>query len=416
MTMSALDLTIRPPESPAEIEAFFRLATETFIPGVDPGSEAARWQRYVTTAPDREAYLMRSAFHDGRYLGGYLMHTRSLRLGAARLRTGCISAVVTHPEHRRQGVAAGLMRDAISLAQAHRCVLLLLGGIPEFYHRFGYIDVLDITEHAVSRARIAAQPPSAFRVRPVTLADVGALLALYQRHYGSRRGSFDWSPAQMEHKLRLRLPDNPPLLAEDPAGRPCGYLISPWTPDDIYTAEIAADDWPALLALLQQRAQAMPAPPGARDEMVWPLPPDSRTFYLLADRLPVRSETRHLPREGWLARPAHLPSLFHAMLPEWQVGWRRRAPGWSGTITLAVGDEACGLELGLGGVALLERRPEGGQAVRLTPEVFTQLLFGFRPVWWAAEQPGQEIAEELVPVLEALFPLQPVWIAGSDAF
>src|SRR6266536_2191689 len=60
---------------------------------------------------------------------------------------------------------------------------------------------------------------------------------------------------------------------------------------------------------------------------------NSRTFYLLADRLPVRSATRHQPREGWLARPAHLPTLFQAMLPEWQAGWRRRSPDWSGTVT-----------------------------------------------------------------------------------
>src|SRR5439155_23570982 len=109
-------------------------------------------------------------------------------------------------------------------------------------------------------------------------------------HYGPYHGSFAWTPAQVAHKLALRLPGNPPLVALEPEGRPCGYLIPPWSPEDVYSAELAADHWPALLALLQHYARHQPPGPDARDEMVWPLPLDSPTFYLLADRLPVRSE------------------------------------------------------------------------------------------------------------------------------
>src|SRR5207248_966565 len=137
--------------------------------------------------------------------------------------------------------------------------LLLLGGIPDFYDRFGYVDVLDIAQHAVERPRIMAEPASACSVRPVALADAPVVLALYQRHYGPYRGSFDWTPAQVAHKLALRMPDNPPLLAVEPDGRPCGYLIPPWSPEGVSSGEIAADHWPALLALLQQHA--CPQPP-----------------------------------------------------------------------------------------------------------------------------------------------------------
>jgi hypothetical protein len=67
-------------------------------------------------------------------------------------------------------------------------------------------------------------------------------------------------------------------------------------------------------------------------------------------------------------------------------------------------------------VRLDERPAAGAPQVRLSPEVFTQLLFGFRPAWWAAEQVGQVAPETLLPVLAALFPLEATWVAGSDAF
>lgn len=414
--MSAPGLTIRPPATPAEFDAFFRLATETFVGSADVERVAAGWLEHVATAPQDAPYHLRAAYCGGLYLGGCVMQERVLRLGAARLRTGCIAAVVTHPDHRGQGIAAALMQDATRFARGLRYSLLLLGGISDFYHRFSYTDVLDITEHAVERAALLEEPASPCTLRPARMADAPALLTLYERHHGSRRGSFERSLPQQEHYQRLRQAmGDLPLLALDPDGTPRGYLIHPWTPDDTYTAELAADHWPALLALLQHEARR-PEPAEGPKELVYPLPPDSPTFYLLADHLPVRSRTLHQPREGWMARPAHLPTLFQAMLPQWQASWERRRVGWRGTMTLTVGEERCVLEAEERCLRLREGGSATDHPVRLSEEVFTQLLFGFRPAAWAAEQPGQQVPEALLPVLEVLFPLEAAWIAGSDAF
>jgi hypothetical protein len=242
------------------------------------------------------------------------------------------------------------------------------------------------------------------------------MLALYERHYGPYPGSFERSMAQQEHLLRFRLQHNPPMLAVDPEGRPHGYLIHPWSPEETYTTEVAADDWPALLALLVHAAHHRPSPSDRRDAVLWPLPPDSPMFYRLADRLPVRSQTHFHPNEGWMARPGHLPTLFQAMLPEWQARWQGSGRDWIGTLALTVGDEAYRLELGPDGVRLRDHRRDMANAVTLCPQVFAQLLLGYRPVRWAAEQPGQQVSEDLLPLLDVLFPTAPAWIAGSDAF
>lgn len=54
--------------------------------------------------------------------------------------------------------------------------------------------------------------------------------------------------------------------------------------------------------------------------------------------------------------------------------------------------------------------------MRFSQQVFTQLVFGFRPVTWAAIQAGQRVPDELVAILDVLFPHKQSWIAGSDYF
>ncbi len=63
--------------------------------------------------------------------------------------------------------------------------------------------------------------------------------------------------------------------------------------------------------------------------------------------------------------------------------------------------------------------PTGGGAelaVRLQPGALTQLLFGFRPLWWIAAQRGNRIPQRARGVLDALLPAGPAWVAPTDSF
>ena len=147
-----------------------------------------------------------------------------MRMGAARLPTGCIGAVVTYPAYRHQGVATALMHDAIDYARSHQYPLLLLDGIPKFYYRYSYIDMFDQSTQDIDRAAILAQPLSPLSVRPATQADAASILALYERHFGSYTGSFTRTVEKQAHRLQFRSPDNPIWLAIDSKGLPQGFL------------------------------------------------------------------------------------------------------------------------------------------------------------------------------------------------
>src|SRR5258707_12542793 len=188
---SSPDFSIRSPQNSAEIETFFRLNAQAFRPDEDQDIVAAQRRRYITQVPDFRSSQLRGAYLGTSYVGGYSLLERTMCFGPARLRTGCISGVVTHPDYRHQGIASVLMQDAINYAQGQQYALLFLHGIPGFYYQFGYTDVLeDIPWHYIDRELIPEQSSEAYAIRSATGGDAPALLTLYHRPFNDYLGSF----------------------------------------------------------------------------------------------------------------------------------------------------------------------------------------------------------------------------------
>jgi len=403
MMRQMTDITIRSAATSDELDAFFLLAAQTFAPDSYPPVAASRWRQRVEGTPGYVPGQVRCALVGTTLIGGYILYERMMRLGSVVVPTGCFASLVVHPDWRGHGIATALMHDVTMRAHERHLGLILLDGIAGFYSRFGYVDVFDTTRHTVSRASLAAWSRSPYHVRPATLDDAPVLLELYERHYAGYSGSFVRSLAWQRHDLAWRLPDHPPLLACDETGQVRGYLLLPLYAPRHHAVEAAADDWNAALALLQYHASAV----ADATDIDWSLPPDSPTFYTLADRLNLTSRTYRRPDEGWMALPAHLPTLFAALAPLFEERWR------------VVGGEAFRLQIGDAALMLAVGQGSGAPerlTVVLTPQGFVQLLFGFRPAHWIAHQPGVSIPAAILPTLDALFPTGHAWIAGSDAF
>ena len=416
-------LIVRALETPAEIDVFFRLGIQSFAPEI-PSEELAKraegWRDAVLRMPSYVPGQLRGAFlADGTFVGGCNVYERWMSFGPARLRTGCVNGVLTLPDYRHRGVGTAIMMEALSYAQSRGQALLLLDGIPGFYRRLGYADVLDITEHAIAGQEILAQPPSPYSVRTATPDDASAVLGLYRRHFGPYPGSFERSLEEQRGMIESRPPFNPIPLAVGEDGAPRGYLLFDEMHRGAHAAEITAEDWLAALALLQHHARGVASSSAPESELWWPLPPDSATLYDIAERLPVHSHTKINPDSDWMARPASLPALFRSLLPLWHERWARHAAPWAGVLALEVGNAegaACALELGPSSLKLVEFQPGQPHTVRLSPQAFTQLVFGYRSVSWAARQAGQSVPAELRPALEVLLPRVQAWIPGSDTF
>lgn len=427
------DIVVRPLQSDTEIEAYNRLGAEAFWRSLDIDTATRLRLQLQQSMPEFDPIQRRGAFHDGTLLAGYEIFERYMHIGESHVRTGCIGGVVADPRYRMQGVATTMLRDAIAFATVRGHSLLLLDGIANFYHRFGFVDIFDRTDHAIRLDSIPQDPPAGYSIQPVTASTAPILLDLYERHYRTYTGSFTRTLAQQEWRLQLT-GNNPRILALAPNGNAEGYLIPSRQADQSLAVEVAASTWPAALALLQHHARLVAASSEPSDHIYWPLPPDATTTYLLADHLtlpslpadmdPVRAwamrgETYMLRPAGWMARLVSLRHLLQALAPELERRWRRSRVPWVGPFILTVGDETCALDVRDDGISLLDTLPDNLPTVTITQQYFTQLLFGYRSITYIAArmaEAGHRIPAALLPALAIMFPPGHPWIPGTDAF
>jgi predicted N-acetyltransferase YhbS len=432
-------------ETPEEVTRFAELGVGTFfhVPSETIPAVAAGWSERIEHNPRFAPEQRCGAFRDGSYVGGYLIQERELRMGTARIPTGCIGMVITVEQYRRQGVASALLADALRFSRERHLGFLLLDGIPNFYAQFGYTDVFDITVQAIDRAAIRQQPPSPVPVRFATPDDAPAMLALYDQRYGGYTGSFARTLAEEQQLLSMRS-DNAPLVALGSNSAPMGYLYFGWGGDRAFGLEVTADDFPTALALLQRQDELLREAEGQERHdgeetapatvVRWRLPGDCPAAYALADHLTganapsegepgiqwsVCPQTYVLPNAAWMARVGDLDALLSAALPEWQRRLAGKETLWQGAFALAVGGETYGFRMGEGGLERVEGTAANGEpplVAQLTPQAFTQLLWGYCPISWIACQDAQRVPAPLQPLLAAIFPPGNAWIAGTDDF
>jgi hypothetical protein len=299
------------------------------------------------------------------------------------------------------------MCDAEEMARQQGLGLLLLHGIGNFYQRFGYTNIADLTYLHMKLEDIDTLPKSGCRVRRAAMDDVDVLLALYGRH----QGYFPRSRALQRELLHQRAPDELPVLAFDQCGIAYGYLLPPDQKHPRHVPEAGADTWEVAVALLQYHAELVRAKSEQADSIVWSVGRQSQLYYLLADHIQLESMSRSIPNAEWMARIGSLPDLFAALLPDWQA---------------SVDEHPAELRWNIGEAAVEVRRKHrtlfcgpvtrGAQTIRLSQEIFTRLLFGYRPVAWAARQPGQDIPPALTSLVEQLFWSNHLFVPKSDEF
>ncbi len=104
------------------------------------------------------------------------------------------------------------------------------------------------------------------------------------------------------------------------------------------------------------------------------------------------------------------------MLPEWQERWHRSLAHWSGDLSLQVGDEAFTLRIAGTNLQLLDSPIISSDTLKLTPQAFTQAVFEYRPIARVMQQSQETLPDDLLTVLNILFPTGNAWIPPSDWF
>jgi predicted acetyltransferase len=112
-----------------------------------------------------------------------------MNVGGTYVRMGGIAEVVAHPGHRGKGYGASLLRRVVSQMRQDGYPISILFGIPDFYHRFGYVVVLPSYTVTVTTRNAERLGAGNADVRPATPEDAPALLQLYREANATRTGS-----------------------------------------------------------------------------------------------------------------------------------------------------------------------------------------------------------------------------------
>ena len=425
------DIIVRPTATAEEHDLLFWLAEQEFH--FTPSREdAMKWQQYFEGMEEFLPEQRRAAFRDETFVGSYLIYERKIHIGSAEIVTGCIGAVVTHPDYRKQGIAKTFLTDAIDFARSRGHGLLLLEGIPHFYDQFGFVDVFDVSEVAIALDAIRTTPPPTYGIRLATAADGPVLLDLYQRHFSSYTGSFSRTIRQQQHRINRRLndtPSNPPILVTDASGTVTAAMLVANAEHPQQAFDIMADDWESIRTLLHYSANLLATDDGT--EIHWRIPLDSAVSTILSDHLQlpgyiqgtdpqvlyaVRSQTYHFANAAWMARLVNFPVVAQAMTAVWQQRWQGALAHWHGSLALQVEHEQIVLTIDGYSITVSDAPSSDTLWVTFTAASFIQLLFGYRTIAWAAQQSGNSVPENAVVPLHILFPSGNTWIPASDAF
>ena len=323
----------------------------------------------------------------GETVGRAEVNDLTMRLYGTWVRMGGIANVVVQSQHRGKGYASRLMREAVSYMEREGYAVSILFGIPDFYHRFGYVPVTP--EYAVSVAvRDAERLSAATTVRPACREDYAGLLDLYTRVNASRSGAVRRTRVfyeALEEEVWWGHPTR--MLVTGEAGHPTGYVLLKGDPasfsvmDVIVPAEHVATAGASLIAWLGQEALAR-----RRERLRLPLPADEPLVTLLRG-IGCKVETTYPANYGCMGRIVDLGALATAIEPA--IADRIRAlPGEArpGSVKFAcpVSGQA-GLELGVGPAL----------RIRLPQQQLLQLLMGYRGIdelWHEHGDDGGDLA------------------------
>jgi hypothetical protein len=321
------------------------------------------------------------------------------------LRVGEMGMVGTLEPYRRRGLVRA--QDAIFKRRlAERgCLLSLIQGIPTFYRQFGYEYALPLEGGLLlsSRTLPAPDPPAAFTFRQASIADLPALVRLYDE----AARDLAIATVRTDETWRYLLSHGAGALAcetwlvLDASQRAVGYVR---LPEFHFDAELAVnevsrlDHEPALAVLrwLKQLASAR-GKPGVRLNL-----PASCSLIRLA-----RSLGGHdLGTYAWQVNLPDIPAFLNAIGP---VLERRLAAspfaGFSRPLTLCFYRES--ITMHFDGGRLAEVTPAGpcDGGLRFPALTFIPVLFGWRTVeQMRLAYPDLSVPEEDKLLAGTLFP------------
>jgi len=381
--------------------------------------------------------LTRIVRADGKVVAAVVMTPRTVRFGPARVSAVSIGPICTDSRYRKRGYASVGMRDAVRLLRERGFLIAYLGGIPNFYHRFGFYPYRWSYSLKV-RATDAIRAGASGRLRKLAPRDRQAASRLYSRVFADRlcsadRGADLWDCLLVRAARHSFWLFNNPRALLDARGRFIGYFTSGTSGETLSCQETVVEPRVASFRSALGAIGRLARKSDKATVEFW-MPPDDPLAAWLAAHVPTRIEMGAHPTGGPLMCVVSFGSLMAALKPLFEQ--RLRESEYVGkplALTLRSGDGAVGLSwrarsekrdryilpVGPSGAPhkmylSLFSPPARGPVASVPPRYLSGVLTGFYDVRAVAAYQGVLIPERLLRPMSILFPVGHAMVVRGD--
>ena len=364
--------------------------------------------------PDNAWWISLSTEDEGD-VSRLLLIEYQMRFGSAKLKMGGIAGVGTNEEHRNKGYSRRVMEDSTAFMTENGFDVAMLFGIPNFYPKFGYATVLPETWIYLGTEEAQAAV-STYQIRKFETDDVPKILSLYAANNAERTGTplrdeTRWKKFKMGSSFRV---DADPYVVLDEGNAVIGYFVCDDTEENCTLCDIGFQDrtiFETVVRFLVDRARHIGAA-----QIQCRIPAD-HPFTIFCRRYGCRTHTNNPKNSSGMMRIINQSSTLKGISSVLEERLRRSThfSQWSGKMLISTDlGEDC-LEIDRGRVAHTNSRANASY-LEIPQDKLIQLMMGRRSIEDLALEPDVWVAKEIIPVLEAFFPLGHPHVWWPDRF
>lgn len=358
---------------------------------------------YQTNAPYYKPEHSRLAREKGQILGHVSIIEKYMRIEDCIIKIAGIGDVYTHPDARGKHVSFHLMNDAIDYMRKHQYPLTMLYGIPNFYHKFGYIEAM-MDSKIITPVKRVSKITSKMSLRPCQESDIPVLNKLYNESFRQKTGSIRRIPASWYNIANAK----ELFVATNSRNKPIGYVIlKSGFGVNPYAAEVVAPSeeiGKAILSFYVQKAKEAFFP-----ELEFHIAPDDPYGFFLKDfgaRIVSRyfAEGEGSAMLGLINLPLMLKKIKPVLERRLALSPLGQKKGGFNIVTDSAGKAALVFDKGRISITGILK----DLSILETPQTYlTRSLIGHWPskrLVSRIKESGGRIPEGLDPILDILFP------------
>ena len=343
-----------------------------------------------------------------------------MRFGSAQLKMGGIAGVGTKEAHRNKGYSRHLMEDIIRYMNENGYDVSMLFGIPKFYHKFGYATTIPETYVEFDTKDVPAAAPI-YQVRKFQTEDAPKIVDIYTANNAERTGTplrteIGWKEFTRRGGI---LPD--PYVVSNEVGEVIGYFVcdgdnakKDMIERNCTLVDIGFQDRTIFETIVHFLAHGVEYISAERIRCAIPA---DHPFAIFCRRYGCRTNT-YTPKDHMgMMRVINQSSTLKKITGELEKRLQRETDlsRWCGKILISTDLGQDCLEIDHGSVAHSNSCGNGFHFE--TPQhKLIQLMMGRRSIEDLAIEFDASVAEEIIPILDTLFPLGHSHVWWPDRF